>query len=114
MDSLFALKEKRPLFEKVVDVHGVRLTFRAVTRLDYETKRLWVTESHILERNDGTRTTSEYDFVMQCWTRDEPHHNLMSAGFGSLAYLRDYDASSPIGATDRIVATASLVTEPVW
>lgn len=101
-------KEREPVFERVVEVDSGTLTFHAVTRLEYETRQLWVAESHILERDDGAKTITEYDFVMQCWTRDELHNNLVNAGFGSVAYFGDYDTSSPIGSTDRIVAVASL------
>jgi SAM-dependent methyltransferase len=101
-------KEKEPVFERVVEIDGGILTFLAVTRLEYETQRLLVAESHILERGDAPKTITEYDFVMQCWTQDELHNNLINAGFGSVAYFGDYKSSSPIGSTDRIVAVASL------
>ena len=101
-------KGREPVFERAIEIDGGTLTFRAVTRLEYETKRLLVVESHILERVDAPKTIAEYDFVMQCWTRDELHNNLISAGFGSIAYFGDYRSSSPVGSTDRIVAVASL------
>lgn len=101
-------KENEPVFERVVEIDGGTLTFRAVTRLEYETRRLLVAESHILERGDAPKTITEYDFVMQCWTQDELHNNLINAGFGSVAYFGDYKSSSPTGSTDRIVAVASL------
>jgi len=101
-------KQREPVFEKVVENDRGTLIFRAVTRLDYETKQLLVAESYILKRDDGLKTVTEYDFVMQCWTRDELHNSLINAGFGSVAYFGDYDSSSPIGSTDRIVAVAPL------
>ncbi|MGB2768826.1 MAG: hypothetical protein WBC88_03780, partial [Candidatus Zixiibacteriota bacterium] len=101
-------KEREPVFERVVEVDRGTLIFRAVTRLGYETRQLLVAESYISKRDDGVKTVTEYDFVMQCWTRDELHNSLINAGFGSVAYFGDYDPSSPIGSTDRIVAVASL------
>jgi len=101
-------KQREPVFERVVENDRGTLIFRAVTRLEYETKKLWVAESYILKRDDEVKTLTEYDFVMQCWTRDELHNSLINAGFGSVAYFGDYDSSSPIGSTDRIVAVASL------
>jgi 2-polyprenyl-3-methyl-5-hydroxy-6-metoxy-1,4-benzoquinol methylase len=101
-------KQREPVFERVVENDRGTLTFRAVTRLEHETRQLLVAESYILKREDGVKTLTEHDFVMQCWTRDELHDNLINAGFGSVAYFGDYDSSSPIGSTDRIVAVASL------
>jgi 2-polyprenyl-3-methyl-5-hydroxy-6-metoxy-1,4-benzoquinol methylase len=101
-------KERGPVFERVVEIDNGTLTFRAVTRLEHETKRLLVAESHILERVGAPKTIAEYDFVMQCWTKDELHNNLTNAGFGSVAYFGDYKSSSSTGSTDRIVAVASL------
>ncbi len=104
-----ALRKKRePVFERVVEDDRGTLTFRAVTRLEYETRQLQVAESYILKRDDEVKTVTEYDFVMQCWTPDELHNSLINAGFGSVAYFGDYDSSSPVGSTDRIVAVASL------
>jgi len=80
-------KEKEPVFERVVEVDDGTLTFRAVTRLDYETRRLLVTERHILERRNGARFLSEYEFVMGCWTWQELQTNLTKAGFGSVLYF---------------------------
>ena len=101
-------KEREPIFERVVEIDGETLTFRSVTELEYETRRLLVAEKHILKRGDAPETITEYDFVMQCWTKDELHNNLLKAGFGSIIYFGDYKSSSPVGSTDRIVAVASL------
>jgi ubiquinone/menaquinone biosynthesis C-methylase UbiE len=101
-------KQREPVFERKVENDRGTLTFRAVTRLEYETKKLLVAESYILKRDDGVETVTEYDFVMQCWTPDELHDSLINAGFGSVAYFGDYDSNSPLGSTDRIVAVASL------
>ncbi|UCB51583.1 MAG: class I SAM-dependent methyltransferase [Candidatus Zixiibacteriota bacterium] len=101
-------KEREPVFEKVVEYDRGTFTFRAVTRLEYQTRQLWVAESYILKRDDGVKTQTEYDFVMRCWTRDELHNSLINAGFGSVACFGDYDYSSPTGSTDRIVAVATL------
>jgi SAM-dependent methyltransferase len=101
-------KEREPVFEKVVKIDSGTLTFRSVTELEYETRRLLIAEKHILKRGDAPETTTEYDFLMQCWTKDELHNNLISTGFGSVVYFGDYKSSSPVGSTDRIVAVASL------
>ena len=101
-------KQEEPLFERKVETDRGALTFRSVTRLDHGTKKLLVAESYILKRADEVKTAREYDFVMQCWTHDELRNSLISAGFGSLAYFGDYDPSTPMGSTDRIVAVASL------
>ena len=101
-------KEREPVFERVVEIDGGTLTFRSVTELEYETRQLLVAESHILKRGDAPETITEYDFVMQCWTKDELHNNLLKAGFGSIIYFGDYKSSSPVGSTVRIVAVASL------
>jgi 2-polyprenyl-3-methyl-5-hydroxy-6-metoxy-1,4-benzoquinol methylase len=101
-------KQREPVFEKKVENDRGTLIFRAVTRLEHETKQLLVAESYIVKRADEVKTVTEYDFVMQCGTRDELHNSLINAGFGSVAYFGDYDSGSSIGATDRIVAVASL------
>ncbi len=101
-------KEKEPVFDRTVEIDGVSLTFRAVTRLEHHTRRLLVAESHILRQDDGATTATEYDFVMQCWTRDELRDGLMNAGVGSAAYFGDYSSSCPTGSTDRIVAVATI------
>jgi 2-polyprenyl-3-methyl-5-hydroxy-6-metoxy-1,4-benzoquinol methylase len=101
-------KQREPVFERVVENDGQTLTFRAVTRLEHSTRQLRVAETYILKPDDGAKTTTQYDFVMQCWTRDELHNSLTDAGFGSVAYFGDYKSGSPVGSTDRIVAVASL------
>ena len=101
-------KESEPVFERVVEVNEGVLTFRAVTRLDKKTRRLCIAESYILERDDAVRTITEYDFVMQCWTRDELHSTLIDAGFDSAVYFGDYNSGCPVGSTDRIIAVASI------
>ena len=107
-DSSVLKKGNDSTFEKVIQVDQGRLTFRAVTQLEHDTRRLLVAERHIFEQDDGTQTISEYDFVMQCWTREELQHNLTHAGFNSISYHGDYDSSRPLGSTDRIIAVASL------
>jgi len=103
-----AKKKKEPVFERTVEVDNGTLTFRSVTRLEQKTRQLLVAESYILRRDDGSQSMAEYDFVMQCWTRDELHNSLKRAGVTSAAYLGDYDSGCPIGSTDRIVVVASV------
>ncbi len=101
-------KQREPVFERKVETDRGTLTFRSLTRLQHEKRQLLVKESYILKRDDELKTLTEYDFVMQCWTSDELQNSLINAGFGSVAYFGDYDAGSPPGSTDRIVAVASL------
>jgi SAM-dependent methyltransferase len=70
-------KQREPVFERVVKDDRGTLTFRAVTRLEHETKKLRVAESYILKTHDEVKTVTEFDFVMQCWTPDELHNSLM-------------------------------------
>lgn len=100
-------KQREPLFERSVATDLGRLTFRSVTRIDHETRRLLVAERHALER-DGVEVVGEYDFVMRCWTREELDRNLTGAGFCAPAYYGDYDRERPAGTTDRLVAVACL------
>lgn len=107
-DGSVRKKGNESTFEKVIQVDQGRLIFRAATQVEHETRRLLVEESRIFEQNSGTKTIREYDFVMQCWTQDELQHNLTNAGFDSVSYHGDYDSSTPLGFTDRIIAVASL------
>lgn len=100
--------EKAPVFEKEIEIDRGTLAFRSITRLEHKTRRLLIKENYALRRKDGTETSAEYDFVMQCWNKDELHQGLISAGVATVDYLGAYDPDCPIGSTDRIVAVASL------
>ncbi len=99
-------KTREPVHEKTVQtVHGT-LTFRSQTRLDHATRRLLITERHVLT-SDGRTTSADYDFVMRCWTRDELDALVAAAGFTAVEYRAGFDRASPVGSTDRLVVVAS-------
>jgi hypothetical protein len=98
---------REPLFRKRVATDRGVLTFTSVTELDAETRRLIVKERHTLEGNRD-EYSSDFEFVMQCWTAAELQSLLCLAGFGSVAYFGAYDPAVPAGATDRLVAVAQL------
>jgi SAM-dependent methyltransferase len=100
-------KTLEPVFEKTVETVRGQLGFRSVTRLEKETRRLLVAEQHAL-RNDGVETVSNYEFMMQCWTKDGLNLSLVRAGFVSIELFGDYDRMTPPGGSDRLVCVASL------
>jgi len=95
-------KVREPLFRKSVATDRGTLTFSSVTTLDPDRRRLVVTERHTLESHEGERS-SDYRFIMRCWTCDEVQSLLQMAGFVSVAYFGAYDAAIAAGATDRLV-----------
>jgi 2-polyprenyl-3-methyl-5-hydroxy-6-metoxy-1,4-benzoquinol methylase len=107
-DATVERKTQKPVFEKVAETPLGSLTFRSITRLDHQTRRLLVSEQHTL-RNQQGETISTYDFSMRCWTREELHECLTQAGFGDIEYFGAYDAHVPASASDRIVCVASKV-----
>jgi ubiquinone/menaquinone biosynthesis C-methylase UbiE len=107
-DASVRRKTREPVFEKTVSTPRGTLTFRSVTRLDHQTRRLHISEEHTLKTPDGGERVSTYDFVMRCWTREELQSHLAAAGFDSVEYFGGYDPEARADATDRIVAVASL------
>jgi 2-polyprenyl-3-methyl-5-hydroxy-6-metoxy-1,4-benzoquinol methylase len=107
-DATVSRKTLEPVFEKTVGTSRGSLTFRSVTRLDHQTRRLLISEEHALKTPDGGERVSTYDFVMRCWTREELQSRLTAAGFESVEYFGGYDSETNMGATDRIVSVASL------
>lgn len=101
-------KTQEPVFEKVVETPFGTLTFRSVTRLEHQTRRLLVSEQHTL-RNQNVETVSTYDFSMRCWTREELHEHLTEAGFEAIEYSGAYEKNVSVGASDRLVSCASKV-----
>ena len=81
------------------------MTFTSVTELDVSTHRLVVKEQHTLEVN-GRERSSDYEFVMRCWTPMELQSLLLLSGFGSVACYGAYDPVVAPGDTDRLVAVA--------
>jgi SAM-dependent methyltransferase len=106
-DATASRKAREPLFRKRVDTHRGKLTFTSVTELDALTRRLVLRERHTLEVN-GLERSSDYEFVMRCWTLAELQSLLRLNGFGSVAYFGAYDPALAPGVTDRLVAVAQL------
>jgi SAM-dependent methyltransferase len=100
-----ARKLQEPLFRKRVETGRGLLTFTSVTSLDAERRRLVVYERHTLAHG-GQERSSDYVFVMRCWTREELALSLTSHGFDQVAYFGAYDSAVEAGRTDRIVAVA--------
>ena len=100
-------KQREPIFRKRVLTDRGELTFTSTTELDPERQQLLLSETHTLV-NDAGEHSSDYRFVMRCWTRSELESALVRSGFGSLAYFAAYDPAVDAGATDRLVAVAQL------
>lgn len=100
-----ARKTREPIFRKTVATGRGTLTFTSVTELDANNRQLVLTERHTLNA-DGHERSSDYRFVMQCWTRDELDGHLARSGFVTQAYFGGYAAGVAAGTTDRIVAVA--------
>jgi SAM-dependent methyltransferase len=101
-------KRLEPVFEKSAETPRGHLTFRSVTRLEHETRRLLVMEQHTLRQQDAEKI-SVYNFSMQCWTQSELQDHLTQAGFAAIRYFGAYDSHVPAGASDRLVCVASKV-----
>ena len=100
-------KQREPVFRKSVLTDRGQLTFTSTTAVDSERQQLLLSETHTLVSDAGEHS-SDYRFVMRCWTRSELESVLQRCGFGSLAYFGAYDPAVPAGATDRLVAVAQL------
>jgi SAM-dependent methyltransferase len=98
-------KAREPLFRKTVATERGTLSFTSRTELDPTNRRLVVAERHTLV-HEGNEQSTDYRFVMQCWSRDELESHLHRAGFGALTYFGAYDATIQAGATDRLVVVA--------
>ena len=100
-------KRREPVFRKSVATDRGTLTFTSTTELDPERHQLLLSETHTLINDAGERS-SDYRFVMRCWTRGELESVLARSGFGTVAYFGAYDPTVRAGATDRLVAVAQL------
>ena len=100
-------KRREPVFRKTVTTDRGTLTFTSITELDPERQQLLLSETHTLV-NDAGEHSSDYRFVMRCWTRTELESVSERSGFGSVAYFGAYDPAAHAGATDRLVAVAQL------
>ena len=105
-------KRREPVFRKTVATDRGTLTFTSTTELDPERHQLLVSETHTLVNDAGERS-SDYRFVMRCWTRAELKSVFERGGFGSVAYFGAYDPAVHAGATDRLVVVAQLSDESV-
>ncbi|HEX8922160.1 MAG TPA: class I SAM-dependent methyltransferase [Pyrinomonadaceae bacterium] len=107
-DATVAGKTLAPVFEKSAETPLGNLTFRSVTRLDSETRRLLVEEQHTLQEPGGEKI-SAYNFSMRCWTQAELQAHLTQSGFEALEYFGGYERHIRVGASDRLVCVASKV-----
>ena len=100
-------KQREPVFRKSVVTDRGRLTFTSTTELDPERQQLLLSETHTLV-NDAGEHSSDYRFVMRCWTRTELEEAFERGGFSSVTYFGAYDPAVHAEATDRLVAVAQL------
>jgi SAM-dependent methyltransferase len=100
-------KKREPVFRRTVTTDRGRLTFTSTTELEPENRQLLLAETHTLV-DDAGEHSSDYHFVMRCWTRTELESALERNGFGSVAYFGAYDSAVHAGATDRLIAVAKL------
>jgi SAM-dependent methyltransferase len=100
-------KQREPVFRKSVATDRGTLTFTSITDLDPERHQLLLSETHTLV-DDAGEHSSDYRFVMRCWTRSELESVFVRNGFMSVAYFGAYDPAIHAGATDRLVAVAPL------
>lgn len=100
-------KQREPVFRKSVATDRGTLTFMSTTELDPERQQLLLSETHTLV-NDAGEHSSDYRFVMRCWTKSELESAFERGGFGSVVYFGAYDPAIHAGATDRLVAVAQL------
>jgi SAM-dependent methyltransferase len=102
-----ARKSQEPVFRKTVATERGTLTFTSVTELNVTDRQLVLKERHTLKEH-GRERSSDYRFVMQCWTRDELDSYLTRFGFGAQTYFGGYAVDVAAGTTDRLVAVAQL------
>ena len=100
-------KAREPMFRKTVATERGTLTFTSVTELNANDRQLVLTERHTLN-DDGHERSSDYRFVMQCWTQDELDSHLTRSGFGARTYFGAYADDVAAGRTDRLIAVAQL------
>jgi SAM-dependent methyltransferase len=95
-------KRREPLFRKRVATDRGLLTFVSETEVDHAARRLVLRERHTLAAGDREQS-SEYLFMMRCWTREELQSGLDGHGFRRLSWYGAYDAAVGAGSTDRLV-----------
>src|SRR5262245_47196498 len=77
-------KKREPVFRKSVETDRGKLTFTSTTELDPNHHQLLLSETHTLVNETGEHS-SDYRFVMRCWTRNELKAVLVHNGFTSVA-----------------------------
>ena len=101
-------KAREPVFRKRVATDRGPLTFSSATELDRHNRLLLLlSERHTLT-NGGREESSDYHFVMRCWTREELDARFSRSGFGAVSWFGAYDGAVGVGSTDRLVAVARL------
>jgi SAM-dependent methyltransferase len=100
-----ARKAREPIFRKTVATDRGTLTFTSVTELNANDRQLILTERHTLNVR-GHECSSDYRFVMQCWTPAELDSYLTQSGFVAPTYFGAYAVDVPAGSTDRLVVVA--------
>ncbi len=104
-DATRERKQREPVFRKSVLTDRGKLTFTSTTELDPDRQQLVLSETHTLV-NDAGEHSSDYRFVMRCWTRSELDSVFVRGGFGSVAYFGAYDPAVHAEATGRPIAVA--------
>ena len=105
-EATVRVKTRRPVDERTVATERGRLTFRSETRLEPATRRMLISERHVLVSDRETRSEPN-EFVMRCWTREELAARLAEAGFEAIHFRAGYEADASPDTSDRIVAIAS-------
>jgi SAM-dependent methyltransferase len=98
-------KTREPIFRKTVATERGTLTFTSVTELNANERQLVLSERHTLN-DHGRERSSDYRFVMQCWTREELDSYLARSGFAMPTFFGAYAVDVAAGTTDRLVAIA--------
>jgi 2-polyprenyl-3-methyl-5-hydroxy-6-metoxy-1,4-benzoquinol methylase len=107
-ESTAIRKAYNPVFKKEITIENGKLTFCSQTKLQPETKSLFVSETHEYQSIYGPEIDT-FEFQMKCWTHQELIENLSASGFEVIECLGDYDAKTKLGSTDRMV-TVSVLT----
>jgi hypothetical protein len=79
--------------------------------LEYENRTLRIAEQHQLQQGEEM-ITAYFAFALRCRLQKNLYTPFVQAGFGAINYFSISDSHRPVGATDRIVAVAHLVSVP--
>jgi hypothetical protein len=103
----FDLLIERPVQQECRTIAACLGERGSVTELNASDRQLVLKERHTLN-DHGHERSSDYRFVMQCWTRDELDSHLTRSGFVAPSYFGTYAVDVAAGTTDRLVAVAQL------